>query len=353
MKGYIELHERFREEDFKEICEHLERLNRLAELAQRLHLKGLEKEELKELVDLLVEVMRHSARRELLIVRTLQWFKKIIDLLPLEESFSCEKLRMLLKHFTPSAILDLKPGTAMSQILIPWSNSFSTPPFLTPWELVDELDALIDGFTGELQRHVRILIRLFDVMKPESIPWLVKFVEKNPGHIRSSLGEALCIWWLGRVLGETKEIWRNVKGPVKVDKVEVDAISVTKIGFAVAEVKISKRKDVLEYACEQVVLKVKELLKELRKLRPLGFYFERNTLNPLEVAVITLYNLEDHKEEVRNRLRSLLKENGVNDIGVVYDINDIMKALESWRSEAKERYKELFEVLAKILETVC
>lgn len=101
---------------------------------------------------------------------------------------------------------------------------------------MDELDALIDGFTGELQRHTKILILFFDVVKPSSIPWIVKFIEKNPRHARTSIGEPLCIWWLSRVLGEGNELWLNVRGPLKVDGVEIDAVSVSINRFVVAEV---------------------------------------------------------------------------------------------------------------------
>ena len=205
---------------------------------------------------------------------------------------------------------------------------------------MDEVDALVDGFMDELRRHVQLLLRFFEVISPKSIPWIVKFVKRNPGHVRTSLGEPLCIWWLRNVLGESKEVWRNAEGPKKMHEVEVevDAASITEKGLAVAEIKISKSLDRLEEGCRQVVRAVERLT-------------AGGAPSPIEVAVVTLYNLGKSKERVRSVLRGLLDERGISATAAVYDIDDVKEALKSWRSKAKRRYLELFDTLAKILES--
>jgi len=334
----FEAREPFREEDFREICDHLERLYRLLELGRKFRDEGLEKNEFKELIDLIVEAIKHNAERELLVVRMLQWLKEAIDRLPLEASFSPKRLKERLPRGPAFPAVHELRGV-FSQVIAPWLDLPPPPPPLTPSELVDELDALVDGFMNELRRHVQLLLRFFDVISPEGIPWIVKFVEKNPGHVRTSLGEPLCIWWLQRVLGESREVWRGARGPEKVNGVEVDALSETEEGLAVAEIKISKSLDKLEEGCRQVVRAIERLSSA------------RTAPGYLEVAVVTLYDLGERKERVRSVLRGLLDERGINAIAAVYDINDVKKTLEGWRSEAKERYLELFDTLAKILES--
>ena len=339
MEEDSEAREPFREEDFKEICDHLERLYRLAELGRKFRDEGLEKGEFKELIDLIVEAIKHSTGRELLIVRMLQWLKEAIDRLPLEAPFSPKRLKERLPRGPAFPAVHELRGV-FSRVAIPWLDLPPPPPPLTPWELVDEVDALVDGFMDELRRHVQLLLRFFEVISPKSIPWIVKFVKRNPDHVRTSLGEPLCIWWLRNVLGESKEVWRNAEGPKKMHEVEVevDAASITEKGLAVAEIKISKSLDRLEEGCRQVVRAVERLT-------------AGGAPSPIEVAVVTLYNLGKSKERVRSVLRGLLDERGISATAAVYDIDDVKEALKSWRSKAKRRYLELFDTLAKILES--
>jgi hypothetical protein len=348
----MESAEGFREEDFVAICEHLERLHKLAELAWEFHHKGLERCRLKELIDLLVEAIKHCTRREKLpIIDTLEWLKGNVDvLLPPARPFSLEGLKERLPQEPIFPAVHAARGVAR-QLAAFRLRLTPPPPPPTLWELVDELDAMVDGFTDELRRHTKILTRLFEVMKPESIPWVVKLIERNPGHVRSSIGEPLCIWWLRRVLGEVKAVWRNATGPIKVDKVEVDVVSADGGCFAAAEVKISKDREKLGEACEQVAEAMKEL-QEPERLKRAGFRWVKGTCRPSEAAVVTLYDLGSCKEDVRGKLSDHLEKRGIDaSIAIVYDINDVKDALKGWRSEAKERYLELFETLGRILET--
>ena len=142
-----------------------------------------------------------------------------------------------------------------------------------------------------------------------------------------------------RVLGESREVWRGAKGPEKVNGVEVDAFSETEKGLAVAEIKVSRSLDKLEEGCRQVV-------RAIEKLSP-----ARTAPSHLEAAVVTLYDLGECKERVRSVLRGLLDERGISAIAAVYDINNVKETLESWKSKARKRYLELFDTLAKILES--
>jgi len=64
-------------------------------------------------------------------------------------------------------------------------------------------------FVDELLRYTRLLSELFEVIKPEAVPWTIRFLEKNPGYVRTTIGEPLCIWWLGRALSQQlgKKVW--------------------------------------------------------------------------------------------------------------------------------------------------
>jgi hypothetical protein len=237
-------------------------------------------------------------------------------------------------------------------LLRPLLTGLGPPPPPTLKELVDEFDALIEVFTKELNRHTQVLIRFFDVVKPESIPAIIKLIEKNPGKLRGSLGEALCIWWLGRVLSESKKVWGLTRGPIKVDETEIDAVSVDvgKKRFAVAEIKLSKLREKLSKACSQVALKTKKLMDPL--LLKNVFEFVEEPYNPSEAAIVTLYRLKDeYKRELKSELEKALEAAGVDSgCARIYDIHDILESLNNWRSEGNDRYRELFETLNKILE---
>lgn len=217
--------------------------------------------------------------------------------------------------------------------------------------MIDDLDTIIEGFTSELMRHTRLLIVFFKVLNPESIPWIVKFVEKTPGHVRTSLGEPLCIWWLSEVLSDFKPIWRHTRGPLKVRDVKADSLSVHNEKIAVAEIKIARPRSVeYEKACSQVVRAIKGFVKP-DMLQLAGVKWIRRPCIPSEAAVITLYNLKDYKEELRSILMRHLSNIGVDkEIASVYDINDSLNTISKWRSKSKGRYKELFMTLNEILE---
>jgi hypothetical protein len=334
---------KLREEDFVEVFEYLERLRPLAELARKFHSDGLRRDEFKRLLDLLKELIERSTQRsDLSIAATISWFKQNIDAyLPSDVTFSPKELKdMLPPDLLYPAIHVLRPF--IRDLGIP-------PPPPTLKELVDEFDALIDGFTRELAYHTRVLVKFFDVVKPESIPQIIKLIEKHPGKLRGSLGEPLCIWWLGRVLGESNEVWRATRGPIKVDKTEIDAVSVDaeKRLFAVAEVKVSKQ---LDDACRQVAEKVKRLMdpNSLKKI----FGFVGEPYSPSEAAIVTLYRLEDgYKSELKSKLEDALENVGVGrECAVIYDINDILGSINRWSFKARDKYRELFETLNKILE---
>ncbi|MEM3550648.1 MAG: hypothetical protein QXV01_06105 [Candidatus Bathyarchaeia archaeon] len=136
-------------------------------------------------------------------------------------------------------------------------------------------------------------------------------IEKNPGHVRSPLGEPLYIWWIGRVLSERKPVWTVAKGPLKVDDVEVDAISILSSSkeFSVAEIKVSKLCDKLVDACDQAATRTK-IFMNLDKLRRIFNWIEE-PCKPLEVAVVTLYNLGSYKTELKSELAKSLEREGL------------------------------------------
>ncbi len=177
----------FMEEDFVEVCKHLERLRKLAELAHEFHVDGLERDELKQLFSLLKEAVEHSTgRADLLMLNMLNWLRENIELwLPRGEKFPPKKLK---ERLPPNPIFPVVYG--VRQLVRQW-RGLPPPPTLS--ELVDDFDALIKGFTNELRRHTKLLISFFDVIKPESVPWIIKLIERGQGHVRTSLGEPLCI----------------------------------------------------------------------------------------------------------------------------------------------------------------
>lgn len=346
--------EEIRMEDLIEVCEHLERLSELAELSRKFHFQGVEREELTRLLTLLEEVIKHSTERtDLPLLERIEWFKERIERwFPPKKRFSVTELREEIKKIDeklfgrpiPSVIREARRG--IRQLL-------DLPPPPTLKDLLDEFDALIEGFTRELQVHTKTLLILFNTIKPESIPWVIKFIEKSSHHVRSSLGEPLCIWWLSRVLGETKPVWRAVRGPLKVKGLEVDALSVSADQrlFAVAEVKVSKLKSAFEEAFKQVVYAAKFFM-EPDHIRLAGFKQIKESCKLLEAAVVTLYNLGDDKERLKSEFSSLFEEEGLpGEVVSIYDIRDVLDTIGRWQFKAKERYRELFELFNKMLET--
>ena len=347
----------FREEDFIEICEHLERLHKIANLLNKFHGEGITKDDLRKFLNLLKEAIEHSTgKTELLILHLLNVLEENVDKLFITtEKISFKRIK---SSVPPEPIFPrlhklrfhVRKRVASSKLL---KLPEPLPPPPTLHEILEEMDALATGFANELIRHTKILITLFDIMKPESIPHIINLIRKNPGHVRSSLGEPLCIWWLGRVLAdERKNVWCNVKGPVKICDVEIDAISVCNNKIAVAEIKLTNNKELLEEACNQVISSLR-VLSYPNNLRQIGFVITEESYKFSEIAILTLYNLNsDIKRYVENILGEYLeKENFIYEKCVVYDINDILSYIKKWRSRVKNRYKELFETLNKVLET--
>ena len=330
-----------REDILREFFDRVGKLRELGELARKLHYRGLYRDELKRLLELLKDIVEGSTgRSDLSLLRRLEDFKVIADLLP--DTFYPFRPRDWVLR-TKSLLHSLPPP----------------PPGLplpTPHEIariLSEVDVLIDAFANELHRHTRLLSELFNLIKPEAIPWIIKFLKKNPGYARTTIGEPLCIWWLGRILSQQpkKEVWRNVRGPVKVMDKEVDAISVW-IGrnqciYAVAEIKLSKNQKELEQAIDQVIEAAK-LFTDPRNLKQAGFHRVKTTCKPHEIAIVTLYRLNKTKKELRLKLMEKARNKNIDADTYVYDIDDILKSLRGF--SGRERYRELFEIINRILE---
>lgn len=95
-----------------------------------------------------------------------------------------------------------------------------------------------------------------------------------------------------------------------------------------------------------------EKLQEPGKLSLAGFKCVEGVCRPSEAAIVTLYNLGSYKDELRSMHKDYLEERGIDgNIAKIYDINDILSALEDWQSEAKGRYQNLFKIFNRILET--
>jgi protein-disulfide isomerase len=134
-----------------------------------------------------------------------------------------------------------------------------------------------------------------------------------------------------------------------VDKTEIDAVSVDieKKRFAVAEVKVSRQ---LDDACRQVAERVEKLM-DLNILKR-SFEFIKEPYKPSEAAIVTLYRLQDeYKRELKSKLEAALEGAGVDrGCAAIYDIQEILESINKWGSKGKDRYRELFETLNKILE---
>ncbi|RLG74811.1 MAG: hypothetical protein DRO12_06410 [Thermoprotei archaeon] len=332
-----------RENILKEFCDRIGRLRGLAELARKLHYRGLERDELKRLLELLKDVIKGSTgRSNLSLLRRLEDFKVLADALP-DTLYPFRPRDWVLKIKSMLSALPLLPRPG---ILLPTSQELASR--------LDEIDMLIEVFTDELYRHTRLLSELFNVIKPEAIPWIIRFLKKNPGYVRTTIGEPLCIWWLGRALSQQprKEVWRNAKGPRKVMGKEVNAESVWidrgQCVYAVAEVKLSMKWQELEHAVNQVIEAAK-LFTDPRNLKQAGFHNIKAVCRPREIAVVTLYKLKELKEELRSKLEEKARSENIDAVTYVYDIDDILKNLRGF--SGKERYRKLFEVVNRILET--
>ena len=207
--------------------------------------------------------------------------------------------------------------------------------------------------------YVNTLAELFSRVKPEVIPWLEEFIAKNPGYVRIVLGEPLFIWWFSRSLslsGPDKEYWGSARGPLVVGGVEVDVVSILcrdRCRYAVAEVKISKNLKELENAIKQVV-KAAAILKHAEYVKTVAPWCKsRNSTYCTceEAAITTLYDIGNIKDVIREKLEIVMKENNLECEAEVYDINDVLTNLHGLRSDEKDKYRRLFLVMNKILET--
>jgi len=337
----------FDERILREVFSHIDRLHGVARLARKLHETGLERDELKELFDLIeIIIVASTQRSDLTIVKGLRAIKEVVDILPdFLYPFKPREMALKLKdrlHKLPSL-----PGL----------------PLLSPQYLADilsEIDALIDVFVYQFYNHTRVLSQLFNVLRPEAIPWLIRFIEKNPGYVRTVIGEPLCIWWFSRVLSRKRRVWRNAIGPLKVMGEEIDILSLhtydDQCEYAIAEVKITRNIDELRRAIARVTNKATFLSQKLasdhsvlKALQQMGFE-ARGTCRLQEIAVATLYKLGGIKGELRVELAVKAREKGIVSVELqVYDIDDIIGGIEGF--SGKERYRELFLTINRILET--
>jgi len=328
-----------REEVFKELCDYVSNLHEIAELTYKLHHQGLERNEFKQLLSLIKDIIEASTKRsDLTLIKRLENLQSVIGILPdtffpLKPRDLLLKLENILRSLPP-----LRPG-----ILLP-----------TPQELADrlnEVDTLIEVLIDNLHRYTRTLTELFNIIKPEAMPYILKFLEKNPGYVRTTIGEPLCIWWLSNILSRRQKIWRNTEGPLRIMKEEIDALSLQRLNnqciYAIAEIKITKNLGKLKSAIDQVIRKTK-LLKDPTSLKLLGHHNIKEC-RPREIAIVTLYRLEGTKEELKLELAEAIRREGISADAYVYDIDDILGSLKGF--SGRERYHELFETINKILES--
>jgi len=341
----------FDERILGEVFSHIDKLHGVARLARKLHETGLERDELKELLDLVeIIIVTSTQRSDLAIVKRLKDIKEAVGKLPgsfypFKPREKALKLRDLL-HKLPSL-----PPPPLG------------PPLPSPRDLADmlgEIDMLIDVFVHQFYNHTRVLSQLFNVLRPEAIPWLIRFIEKNPGYVRTVIGEPLCIWWFSRVLSRERRVWRNAIGPLKIMGEETDILSLhtydDQCEYAIAEVKITRNADELRRAIAQVINKAAFLSQKLasdhsvlKALQQMGFE-ARGTCKLQEIAVATLYKLEGMKNELRVELAGKAREKSIVNVELqIYDIDDIIGSIEGF--SGKERYRELFLTINRILET--
>jgi len=333
------------EEELTNLLNYVNRLRPIVEKAYKLHEKGLQRDELIELLNNVEDLLKHKIGREdLVILERLKTLKEIITylpsfLFPLHPRKCIERL---------SHILENLPSLPRPGILISKPHDIA--------KLLQELDEFIGLLVDDLYRYTRVISLLLDTLKPEVIPLLIEFVSKNPGHIRTTLGEALCIWWFTRILGrvEGKEYWSRARGSFVISRVEVDVVSVKCEGklceYAVAEVKISRSEDELNDAIRQLI-SAAQIFKLPENIQLISKYEMKPTkCECREAALATLYNIKELKNKIKERLKLELRNLGLECNAEVYDINDILENIRGLRENVKHRYRELFKVINKILE---
>jgi len=267
--------------------------------------------------------------------------------------------------------IQIRPGRRIRDLaeLLESMPSLPRPGLLLPKpkdiaRTLKELDELIDLLILDFHTHVSTLTKLFDVIKPEAIPWLVKFISKNPGYVRTVLGEPLFIWWFSRTLSKRcdKSYWSNAKGPFTTGNAEIDVVSILckkdVCEYAVAEVELSrglKRLEVkgVEKAIRQVMRAV-ATLKQVSNVRVIAPQCRSENVSECicrEAAIATLYDIKDVKDRLKERLEAGVRKNNLGCNVEVYDINDVLENLHGLREDVKSKYRELLLTINKIIET--
>jgi len=277
-----------------------------------------------------------------------------------------ENLKEIIAHL-PSWIFPLSPGKTIREIadILKSLRPIRPLDLITPTpsnlgELLEEVNALVEILIYNLNKHVRMLVTLFDTMKPDLIPHLIKIVKGNPGYIKGPLGEALCIWWLSRALSTERSIWSSAIGPIRVYNREIDALSVlidlktSVCKYAVAEIVNSRNLSELEESLEQLVENIKLLVKPevisqlMRSLSIREFTCMESTCE--EASIVTMYSISQNSKNALKRIfrETFSKEKLSCNKIEVYDINDIITSTKGFTG--KEKYIELFKTLNEILE---
>ena len=224
-----------------------------------------------------------------------------------------------------------------------------------------ELDELIDLLVFDFCIYIDVLTELFDKLSPEAIPALIEFASKNPGYVRTVLGEPLFIWWFSRSLSNRndKKYWKNARGPIVTGNAEIDIASISCSNgceYAVAEVKLSKALKTLEEkeivrAINQVI-RAATALKNIEYVKPIAKECRPKETSGCicrEAAIATLYNIKEAKDKLKERLEIAIKKNNLECNVEVYDINDVIANLHKLQEDEKDKYRKLFLILSGLL----
>lgn len=336
--------------ELRELLNHMESLFKISKYAEEFRSIGLRKDEIIHLFDMVIDAIAHSTGRDdLPIIATLNWLKNMLEATNLPDLVSLEELKRILP---PDP---LYPSVrSIREVMGILGLEIAPPPPPTPSELLDEFDALLEGFSSELRRHISTLKVMFDSIGVESIPYVIELVSKNPDYLRTTLGEALGVWWTARVLGSTNRMWSNAKGPVRVNKVELDAVSVYGSYVSVAEVKnASLSSEEFSKSPDQIAENiVRADILSPSALRTLGFKLQ-GIIKLGEVAIITLHILDDNqKEEIKSKLKNSLEQLNLTAKSVeIYDGQDILNKVRAWPYKGKDRYIKMFDAILRIFSS--
>jgi hypothetical protein len=349
--------EEFLDEDWLTyISESISLLRPVAEKVLEIHFEGLQRERVIELLDAVKDFLEYKLRvagiEDSVLLKRLKDVRDFISSLP---SLPIQ-IRPRGRIRDLAELLESMPSLPRPGLLLPKPKDIA--------RTLKELDELIDLLIFDFHTHVNTLTKLFDVIKPEAIPWLVKFISKNPGYVRTVLGEPLFIWWFSRTLSKRgdKSYWSNAKGPFTTGNAEIDVASIicrkNVCEYAVAEVELSrglKRLEVegVEKAIKQVMRAV-TALKQVSNVRVITTQCRSENVSECicrEVAIATLYNIKDVKDRLKERLEAGVRKNNLECNVEVYDINDVLENLHGLREDVKSKYRELLLTINKIIET--